>query len=409
MCFKEITELAIKPLTKVPVRIYHLMSHFTKIVVFVEVKTSLCRLSAITSDSYFSPMENILALETMKEGHDGSGLGLMLKDLGGVFADFKDYPILSCICSDKGLDMLDEYMAQLGFETKFSWSPSIKTGIGIKPRDHYIARAYDYPNAVKGLDWRAKEEVLTQTRLDLRRLGGEDESIFAFSFYPDVLALKEVGDPLQLGEFFSLGNGQLEARQIIAQGRQNTNYDIYLYACHPFFIQGYATMTNGENTAFVPIKEFLTGLKNPAYRGYNSDSEVFAHILHYVDRILGYPLTYYKDVITPLNNVEIDGRADAKALALIKRSLRPLCIDGPNAVVGFTPDGTVFMVQDAKKLRPGVVGGRPGKYGLMSEECGLDSVLPERDRDKDIFPMKYDMVIVPPGASEVIVWNQLQG
>ena len=70
-------------------------------------------------------MENILALETMKEGHDGSGLGLMLKDLGGVFADFKDYPILSCICSDKGLDMLDEYMTQLGFETKFSWSPSI--------------------------------------------------------------------------------------------------------------------------------------------------------------------------------------------------------------------------------------------------------------------------------------------
>ncbi|MCK4267573.1 MAG: glutamate synthase, partial [Actinomycetia bacterium] len=63
----------------------------------------MCRLSAITSDSYFSPMENILALETMKEGHDGSGLGLMLKDLGGVFADFKDYPILSCICSDKGL------------------------------------------------------------------------------------------------------------------------------------------------------------------------------------------------------------------------------------------------------------------------------------------------------------------
>jgi len=27
-------------------------------------------------------MENILALETMKEGHDGFGLGLVLKDLG---------------------------------------------------------------------------------------------------------------------------------------------------------------------------------------------------------------------------------------------------------------------------------------------------------------------------------------
>ncbi|KKL53851.1 hypothetical protein LCGC14_2271260, partial [marine sediment metagenome] len=33
----------------------------------------MCRLSAITSKEYFSPLENIAALETMKEGHDGSG------------------------------------------------------------------------------------------------------------------------------------------------------------------------------------------------------------------------------------------------------------------------------------------------------------------------------------------------
>jgi len=49
---------------------------------------SMCRLSAITSSDYISPMENILALETMKEGHDGSGLGLMLKDMAGPFPDF---------------------------------------------------------------------------------------------------------------------------------------------------------------------------------------------------------------------------------------------------------------------------------------------------------------------------------
>lgn len=37
-------------------------------------------------------MKNILALETMKEGHDGSGLGLTLKDLGGEFKNLKKYP-----------------------------------------------------------------------------------------------------------------------------------------------------------------------------------------------------------------------------------------------------------------------------------------------------------------------------
>jgi glutamine phosphoribosylpyrophosphate amidotransferase len=93
----------------------------------------------------------------------------------------------------------------------------------------------------------------------------------------------------------------------------------------------------------------------------------------------------------------------------LKKSLRPLCIDGPNCVIGFTPDGTVFMVHDSKKLRPGAVGGVPGKYALMSEVCGLDNAVPGRDKSTDIFPMKYDMVIIAPGAREVKVWNQLHG
>jgi len=59
--------------------------------------------------------------------------------------------------------------------------------------------------------------------------------------------------------------------------------------------------------------------------------------------------------------------------------------------------------------RPGIVGGKPGKYALMSEVCGVDSAVPDRDRTTDIFPMKYDMVIIAPGAREVKVWNQLHG
>ncbi|GBE36024.1 hypothetical protein BMS3Bbin07_00161 [bacterium BMS3Bbin07] len=218
-----------------------------------------------------------------------------------------------------------------------------------------------------------------------------------------------MGDPLQLGEFFGLDTSTLKAKIILAQGRQNTNYAINLYACHPFFIQGYGSMTNGENTAFIPIREFLTSRGFSGYMGYNSDSEVFTHILHYTCRRLGYPLTYYKDIITPLKTSEIETRPDSEAAEFLKISLRPLCIDGPNCVIGFTPDGTCFMVQDSKKLRPGVVGGVKGKFALMSEECGLDKAIPDRERSDDIFPMKYDMVVVSPGAEEVKVWNQLQG
>ena len=368
----------------------------------------MCRLAAITSNNYFSPIENILALETMKEGHDGSGLGLVMKELGGEFKELREYPIISGICSKEGKKILDEYMEKAGFKLIHVWTPKIKNVKGINKRDHYFARVYDYPKSYKNKPLSEKEELLMNIRLNLRRMGEKDKTIFVFSFYPDVITLKEVGDPLELGEFFGLDKDDLKAKIIFAQGRQNTNYEIYLYACHPFFIQGYCTMTNGENTAFVPIREFLMSRGFPGYIGYNSDSEVFTHILHYTVRQLGFPLTYYKDVITPLKDSEIELRDDKDALKLIRRSLRPLCIDGPNVVIGFIPDGTCFMVHDSKKLRPGVVGGIKGKYALMSEECGLDRVIPNRDRSKDIFPMKYDMVIVKPNAEEVIVWNQLK-
>jgi hypothetical protein len=368
----------------------------------------MCRLAAITSNKYFSPMENIIALETMKEGHDGSGLGLTLKDLGGEFEKLKKYPILSGICSKAGRKTLDDFMKKHGFKLKHEWTPKVKHVKGIVPRDYYFARAYDYPVSYKDRSLKGKEDLLMNIRLTLRRLGEPDGSIFVFSFYPDVLTLKEVGDPLEVGEFFGLDRENIKAKIVLAQGRQNTNYAIYLYACHPFFIQGYCSMTNGENTAFVPIREFLMGRGFPGYMGYNSDSEVFTHILHYTARQLGFPLHYYKDVITPLKISEMEQRKDSEALRLIKQSLRPLCIDGPNMVIGFTPDGTCFMVQDSKKLRPGVVGGVKGKYVLMSEECGVDSAIPKRDRSMDIFPMKYDMVIVSPQAEEVRVWNQLQ-
>jgi glutamate synthase domain-containing protein 1 len=369
----------------------------------------MCRLAAVTSKGYISPMEPILALETMKEGHDGSGLGITMRDLGGEFEKLKEYPTLSGICTRNGGRIIDEYMDKLGFELLHVWAPKTRKTRNVVPREFYFAKVYDYPKSFRDKPMHEKEDLLMKTRIALRKIGESDESIFVFSFYPDVMTLKEVGDPLEVAEFFGLDRDGLKAKIVFAQGRQNTNYAIYLYACHPFFIQGYCSMTNGENTAFLPIREFLMSRGFPGYMGYNSDSEVFTHILHYTARQLGFPLPYYKDVITPLKTTEIEQRGDRDALRLIKQSLRPLCIDGPNMVIGSTPDGTCFMVQDAKKLRPGVVGGTKGKYALMSEECGVDSAVPKRDRSKDIFPMKYDMVIVSPQAKEVTVWNQLHG
>ncbi|MDH4027981.1 MAG: glutamate synthase, partial [Nitrospirota bacterium] len=105
----------------------------------------MCRLAAITSSEYFSPIENVIALETMKEGHDGSGMGLILKGLGGEFIELKEFPILSGICSEAGMKTLDDYMNKLGFKLKYTWTPKLRQVKGIESRGNYFARVYDYP------------------------------------------------------------------------------------------------------------------------------------------------------------------------------------------------------------------------------------------------------------------------
>ena len=214
--------------------------------------------------------------------------------------------------------------------------------------------------------------------------------------------IKEVGWPLEVGDALGLDDGRIKARVVMAQGRQNTNYGINLYACHPFFIQGIATMTNGENTAFVPIKEWLTGQEIPGYIGYQSDSEVFTHILHYVTKKLKLPLEAYKHVITPLKTEELDVHPQGDFLKGLRTACRRLIIDGPNAVIGTLPDETCMLVMDHKKMRPATVGGKPGDWAIASEMCGVDAMIPDRDRSLDFQPMREHTVIIPPDRKELV-------
>ncbi len=368
----------------------------------------MCRLFALTSNDPVSPMMAIKALDVMKEGHDGSGMGLLLQGLGGPFEEMKEAPILSGIFSEEGIRRLDLFMMDQGFLTKYKISLKIpkKSVEGIPRRSLYLIRAYELPEGWDTLDQEEISKRLMLTRLKIREMGEEKKDMVVFSFWPDTIMIKEIGDPMLLAEYLGLDRKELHARVIMAQGRQNTNYAIDLYACHPFFIKGYCTMTNGENTAFTPIKDFLTSRDFPGYRGYQSDSEVFAHILHYSMVGLNLGIDAYKHVITPLQEDDLQKHPDAQFLSHLKRTCRPLIIDGPNCVIGTLPDHSMFMVQDRKKLRPGVVGGKPGMFGFSSEICGLDAVIPDRDKTKDIQPMHIDTAIVSPERQEVKICRQ---
>ena len=370
----------------------------------------MCRLFALTSKDPVSPMLAINALDVMKEGHDGSGVGLLLQDLGGPFEEMKDAPILSGIFTEDGIRRLDLFMMEQGFLTKYKVTLKLpkKTIDGTPRRDLYLVRAYDMPEEWEAFDSDLVADKLMQLRLRIRAMGEEKRDMIVFSFWPDTIMIKEIGDPLRLAEYLGLDKKELYARLIMAQGRQNTNYAINLYACHPFFLKGYCTMTNGENTAFIPIKDFLTSRDFPGYTGYQSDSEVFAHILHYTHEGLGLGVETYKHVITPLQDEELADHPDAAFLTSLKTSCRPLIIDGPNCVIGTLPDHSLFMVQDRKKLRPGVVGGKPGMFAFSSEICGLDAVIPDRDKTKDIQPMRLDTAIVSPERQEVEICRQTE-
>ncbi len=370
----------------------------------------MCRLFSLTSSEPVSPMRAIEALNVMKEGHDGSGVGVYLNGLGGPFEDLKDCPVLSGIVTDAGMKRLNEYMSSLGFVAKYTLSltPDKEPPVGTPVRGTYLARAYEPPKGWKDKPQLERELELVNIRVAIREMGLANGDMMAFSFWPDTIMIKEVGDPMAIGEWLRLDRNEIKAKRILAQGRQNTNYAINLYACHPFFIQGVCTMTNGENTAFVPIREYLSSRNIPGYIGYNSDSEVFTHIMHFTLKHLGLPLEAYKHIITPLRTEELAGHPNEAFLKSLKNACRKMIIDGPNCIIGCLPDQGMFMVQDRKKLRPGVVGGKPGIFAFSSEVCGLNSAIPDRDKTKDFQPMHLDTVYVGPECQEAIICNQNQ-
>ena len=100
----------------------------------------MCRLFAITSETPVSPMAALEALDVMREGHDGSGVGLFLRDLGGPFEEMKDAPILSGIFSEAGIRRLDIFMMDIGFLTKYKLKIKVpKTPTpGVPRRDIYL-------------------------------------------------------------------------------------------------------------------------------------------------------------------------------------------------------------------------------------------------------------------------------
>lgn len=341
-----------------------------------------------------------MALKLMlpqQEGHDNSGFALVMQDLEGVFSHYKDKPLLSLACTQKGLQLVNEYMDHAGFIQLAQWVPDLNSvpGLRIEAMPRYVFRNYDFPEIYRYRSQKEREELLLDVRLALREILEKENAGYVYSFWPDVLTLKEIGDPADIATYFRLweDDGRLLARNIVAQCRQNTNYGIVRYAAHPFFIQGYTLCANGENTMHTRNTEFQRSLHR-GYIGFESDSQNLLYSMHYVLRELGWPLKFYKHVLTPLSSPEIKVRPDGQVLEVIRESLSQLEINGPNAIIGLLPDNKMVALCDAKKLRP-MIAGCDGKiFAIASEVCGLNAILPTRDHTKDIYLNERETLVI---------------
>jgi glutamate synthase domain-containing protein 1 len=368
----------------------------------------MCRIGAIKSVDYLHPSQALLLMQSQQKGHDNSGFAMVMHDLGGIFKNYKNLPTLSLACTDEGLKRAEDILHEAGFSRVLQWVPETNNepGLDIIAMPNYVFETFNYPRHYRKASQKDKEELLLDMRLKLRFALEEDDQGFVYSFWPDVVTLKEIGDPKDIGTYFNLWqpDDQFTAKVITAQCRQNTNYDIVRYAAHPFFLQGYTALANGEHTFYQKNKEFQRSLHR-GYIGFESDSQCFLYTLHYVHRELGWPLPYFKHVVTPLPFEEASRREDRDQLFAIRQSLAHLEINGPNTIIGVLPDNTLFTCCDAKKLRPVVVGRSEDKVIISSEVCGINEVLPDRDWETDIYPHEREVVVID-NELEVQRWKQ---
>lgn len=371
-------------------------------------ENDMCRIGSIKSLEPVPPSVALRLMISQQEGHDNSGFAMVMKDLAGAFLHYKNFPLLSMACTGRGVQLVNEYMEQHGFVQIAQWVPEVdrQPGLKIEAMPRYVFRNYDYPEIYRYRTQAEREDLLLDTRLALRKLLEEGNDGYVYSFWPDVLTLKEIGDPADIATYFRLWNddSRLLSRNIVVQCRQNTNYDIVRYAAHPFFLQGFTLCANGENTFFTKNKEFQKSLFR-GYIGFESDSQNFLYSLHYVLHELKWPIRYFKHVITPLPFAEIETRPDREVLKLIRESLAHLEINGPNTIIGMLPDSTMITCCDSKKLRPVVVARDDKMVAIASEVCGINEIMPDRDTSRDIYPNERELIEIR-NDLEICRWKQ---
>ena len=107
----------------------------------------MCRIGSIKSKVPVHPSKALHLMLPQQEGHDNSGFAMVMQDLYGIFSTYKDKPLLSMACTQKGNQMVEEYMDSHNFVQLAEWIPvpNKEPGLDIQAMPYYVFRNYDFP------------------------------------------------------------------------------------------------------------------------------------------------------------------------------------------------------------------------------------------------------------------------
>ena len=166
----------------------------------------MCRIGAIKSKKKLHPSYALKLMRSQQEGHDDSGFAFVMQDLGGLFENYKELPLLSMAATVEGTRLAEDILREIGFTRVMQWSPDInhKKGLKIEAMPNYMFEVVQYPKSYRHATKEEKEELLIDTSIKIRKVLEETNSGFIYSFWPDTLTLKEIGSPKDIGTYFNL-------------------------------------------------------------------------------------------------------------------------------------------------------------------------------------------------------------
>ena len=110
----------------------------------------MCRIGAIKSKKYIHPSKALLLMRSQQKGHDNSGFAMIMQDLGGIFENYKDLPILSMACTNVGMKIAEDILHSIGFVRIMQWAPEIHPSekFNVFPMPNYVLEVFQYPKCL---------------------------------------------------------------------------------------------------------------------------------------------------------------------------------------------------------------------------------------------------------------------